>query len=122
MRQFDLTAAVHFAGMQDDMPTLLNELDVVVSTSHSEAMPLALMEAMASALPVVATRVGGVPDLIQHGVTGWLAGDGDYEGLAAQVLDLLDDADRRARPGSAGGSARSSTSRSPPACAPPRSC
>jgi len=102
VRQFDLTAAIHFAGMQDDMPTLLNELDIVVSTSHSEAMPLSLMEAMACALPVVATRVGGVPDLIQHGVTGWLAGDGDYEGLAVQVLELLEDADRRALAGQCG--------------------
>ena len=63
------------------------------------AMPLALMEAMACGLPVVATRVGSVPDLVQHGVTGWLAGAGDYEGLAALVLDLLADDAKRADAG-----------------------
>jgi glycosyltransferase involved in cell wall biosynthesis len=94
--QFDLGSCVHFAGMQDDMPAVMSELDALVSTSHSEAMPLALMEAMASGLPVIATRVGGIPDLVQHGVTGWLAHDADYEGLASRVLDLVkDDALRR---------------------------
>ena len=89
--QFDLTSTVHLAGTQTDMPAVLAEIDVLVSASHSEAMPLVLMEAMASGIPVVATRVGGIPDLVQHGVTGWLANAGDYEGLAARVLDLLND-------------------------------
>jgi glycosyltransferase involved in cell wall biosynthesis len=65
--RFGLTDAVHFAGAQEDMPRVFNELDVVVTSSHSEAMPLAVMEAMASGLPVVACKVGGVPDLVAHG-------------------------------------------------------
>jgi glycosyltransferase involved in cell wall biosynthesis len=77
------------------------ELDLVVSASHSEAMPLALMEAMASGLPVVATRVGGIPDLIQQGVTGWLVHEGDYEGLAIRVVELIGDEPLRRRAGDA---------------------
>jgi len=99
IRQFDLDGVVHLAGMQSDMPAVFNELDLLVSASHSEAMPLALMEAMACGLPVVATGVGGVPDLILHGVTGWLVGAGDYEGLAGCVLDLLADDAKRAEAG-----------------------
>ena len=87
--QFELGEHVHFAGTQHDMPAVMGELDLLVSASHSEAMPLALMEAMASGLPVVATRVGGIPDLIQQGVTGWLVHPGDYEGLATRVVELV---------------------------------
>ena len=89
--RFGLSAYVHLAGTQSDMPRVLGEFDVLVSSSHSEAMPLAIMEAMASGLPVVATRVGGVADLLDNGVTGWLANDGDFEGLATRVVDLLRD-------------------------------
>lgn len=91
VKRFELADSVHFAGEQDDMPAVFNEFDVMVSSSHSEAMPLAVMEAMASGLPVVACKVGGVPELVQHGVTGWLANEGDYEGLAARVVELLTD-------------------------------
>jgi glycosyltransferase involved in cell wall biosynthesis len=91
IEQFGLASTVHLAGMQGDMPALMAELDMLVSASHSEATPLAVMEAMASGLPVLATRVGGIPDLVQHGVTGWLAHDGDYEGLASRILDLVRD-------------------------------
>jgi glycosyltransferase involved in cell wall biosynthesis len=72
------------------MPAVFHELDLVVSSSLSEAMPLAVMEAMASGLPVVACKVGGIPDLVAHGLTGWLADKGDYETLAAHVVDLLE--------------------------------
>jgi len=89
--RFGLADAVHFAGSQDDMPAVFDELDVVVSSSLSEAMPLAVMEAMASGVPVVACKVGGIPDLIEHGVTGWLAPEGDYDELATRVVDLLED-------------------------------
>jgi glycosyltransferase involved in cell wall biosynthesis len=96
-QRFGIADAVHFAGSQDDMPAVFNELDVVVSSSLSEAMPLAVMEAMASGVPLVACKVGGIPDLVEHGVTGWLADEGDYEELATRTVDLLqDDSLRRA--------------------------
>jgi glycosyltransferase involved in cell wall biosynthesis len=89
-RRFGIGDAVHFADSQSDMPAVFHELDLVVSSSLSEAMPLAVMEAMASGLPVVACKVGGIPDLVAHGLTGWLADKGDYETLAAHVVDLLE--------------------------------
>jgi glycosyltransferase involved in cell wall biosynthesis len=89
--RFGIADAAHFAGSQEDMPAVFNELDVVVSSSLSEAMPLAVMEAMASGVPVVACKVGGIPDLIEHGVTGWLAPEGDYDELATRVVDLIKD-------------------------------
>ena len=99
--RFGIADAVHFAGSQDDMPAVFNELDVVVSSSLSEAMPLAVMEAMASGVPVVACKVGGIPDLIEHGVTGWLAPESDYDELATRVVDLLHDDALRAAVGKA---------------------
>jgi glycosyltransferase involved in cell wall biosynthesis len=89
--RFGLVDTVHFAGAQEDMPRIFNELDVVVSSSRSEAMPLAVMEAMASGVPVVACKVGGIPDLVAHGVTGWLVDAGDCDGLATRVVELLED-------------------------------
>jgi glycosyltransferase involved in cell wall biosynthesis len=101
VRQFDLQDHVHLAGLQSDIPAVLAELDVLVSSSHTEAMPLALMEAMAAGLPVVGTRVGGVPELVQHGLTGYLAGPGDIDGIASCVRALLRDPALRERFGAA---------------------
>jgi glycosyltransferase involved in cell wall biosynthesis len=87
---------VHFAGARGDMPAVYAEVDVVACTSHSEAMPLAVLEAMASGVPVVATRVGGVPDLVDVGRTGLLVEPGDGVEFGEALASLLADADRRA--------------------------
>ncbi|MBW8848071.1 MAG: glycosyltransferase [Burkholderiales bacterium] len=100
--QLGLTQRLHFLGLREDMAALYNELDVVVSSSHSEAMPLALMEAMASGLPIVATRVGGVPELVEHGVTGWLVAPGDFNDIAGRCAVLASDPELRRRMGSHG--------------------
>jgi glycosyltransferase involved in cell wall biosynthesis len=97
-----LRGRLHFAGLRDDMATVYNELDVAVSTSHSEAMPLALMEAMASGLPVIATRVGGVPDIVEHGQTGWLVASGDFDDIAGRCAALVNDPALRQRMGERG--------------------
>lgn len=89
IERFGLGAHVHLVGTCDDMPSVYAQLDVLVSSSHSEAMPLALMEGMACGLPVVATRVGGVPELVVQGETGWLVPAGDFESIAARVASLL---------------------------------
>jgi glycosyltransferase involved in cell wall biosynthesis len=87
--RFGLADHVHFAGLRGDVACVLNDIDLLVSSSHSEAMPLAVMEAMASGLPVVATRVGGVPDMIEQGESGWLVAPQDFEDIAQRVLQIL---------------------------------
>jgi glycosyltransferase involved in cell wall biosynthesis len=95
--RFGLAERVHFAGVRRDVAAVFNDLDLLVSSSHSEAMPLAVMEAMASGLPVVATRVGGLPDMVAHGETGWLAAPEDFEDIAARVQQVLATPGERAR-------------------------
>ena len=100
--RFQRDEVVHFAGMQQHMVEVLNEFDLAVSSSHSEAMPFAVMEAMACGLPVVACKVGGVADLIQHEVSGYVANDNDHDGLATRVTDLIGEPTRLAEFGAAG--------------------
>ena len=97
--QYGLQQQVLLTGPREDMPQVYNELDLQACTSHSEAMPLAVMEAMASGLPVVATRVGGLPDMVEHGQTGWLVARNDFDDLAARCAGLLADAGLRQRMG-----------------------
>lgn len=98
-----LAARVHLAGGCEDMPGLYPQLQLLVCSSHSEALPLAVMEAMAAGLPVIATRVGVVPDLVVHGETGWLVPPRDAQALATQAAALLD---RPARAQAMGAAAR----------------
>lgn len=84
-------ANVHFLGMRQDVRRLLSVLDVFVLPSLSEGLSLALLEAMASGIPVVATRVGGNPEIIEHGRTGFLAQPEDPRDLAVNLVKLLSD-------------------------------
>ncbi len=86
-----LQGRVHLAGLRHDMPAVYADLDAVVSSSHSEAMPLALMEAMACGVATVATAVGGVPDIVVHGQTGWLVAPAQADEIANRCLALLRD-------------------------------
>jgi glycosyltransferase involved in cell wall biosynthesis len=87
--RLQLADRVHLAGLRRDVAAVLNDMDVLVSSSHSEAMPLAVMEAMASGLPVVATRVGGVPDMIDQGESGWLVAPNDFDEIATRLVRIL---------------------------------
>lgn len=87
-----LEGQVHLAGVCHDMPALYGELDVIVSCSHTEAMPLVLLEAMACGLPAVATRVGGVPDIVEQGGSGWLVAPGDFDDIGQCCARLLSNA------------------------------
>ena len=97
--ELGVAARLHFLGVREDMPALYPELDLLVSSSHAEAMPLAVMEGMASGLPVVATRVGGVPELVEQGSTGWLVAPGDFNDIAGHCAALLADPGLRSRMG-----------------------
>jgi glycosyltransferase involved in cell wall biosynthesis len=87
-------------GWRSDLEAIYRDLDVVVNSSLNEGTPVALIEAMAAARPVVATAVGGTPDLLGQGERGRLVPSRDPAALAAAILDTLDrpaEADARAR-------------------------
>jgi glycosyltransferase involved in cell wall biosynthesis len=82
---------VMLLGYRSDVPDVLNSLDVAVSSSLFEGSPLAVMEYMEAARPIVATTVGGVPDLIDDGVHGLLVPPADPDALGAALRRMLDD-------------------------------
>lgn len=100
--ELGLTAAIRFAGLQEDVRPYLSAMDVLMSSSDFEGMPLVLLEAMALERPVVATAVGGVPEAVIDGGTGALVAPGDLQALAETVGQLLDAPERRAAWGRAG--------------------
>jgi glycosyltransferase involved in cell wall biosynthesis len=85
---------VHFMGKQDRVNELLPLADMLLMPSELESFGLAALEAMACKVPSIATRVGGVPELIDDGITGLLYPVGDIDAMAAGVLSLLKDRDR----------------------------
>jgi glycosyltransferase involved in cell wall biosynthesis len=89
----DLGAFVHFAGYQPSSGPYLNAMDVFSMTSRSEGMPQSMLEASVVGVPVVASRVGGIPELVQDGRTGILFDFGDEVALAAAWTKLLTDRD-----------------------------
>jgi glycosyltransferase involved in cell wall biosynthesis len=99
-----LAGAVTFAGYrsQDEVAALLEEADMLVLPSFAEGVPMVLMEAMASRIPVIASRVAGVPELVEDGVTGFLVPPGDVESLAARMVALWDDPERAREMGARG--------------------
>jgi glycosyltransferase involved in cell wall biosynthesis len=97
-----LAGHVRLAGERRDVPELLAGADVFALPSASEGMPVSVLEAMAAGLPVVASRVGGVPEQVADGETGLLVRPGDPHDLAAALARLLGDEDLRHRLGAAG--------------------
>lgn len=88
--RFGRQDCIHLAGLADAMPEVYREFDLAVSSSYSEAMPLAVMEAMASGLPVIATQVGGVPELVEQERSGYLVAPGDAKAIAELLGFLLE--------------------------------
>ncbi len=93
--------AVRFAGWSDAMPAWHAAADIVVNSSDSEGTPLVLIEAGATGRPVVATRVGGVADVVIDGETGWLVERDDEAAFAERIGRLIDDPAMRSRMGDA---------------------
>jgi glycosyltransferase involved in cell wall biosynthesis len=94
--------AVRFMGWRRDMVSVYADLDVVALTSRNEGSPVALIEAMASARPVISTRVGGVPEVVVDGVTGLTVPASDPGAMADGILKLLRDRDLADRLAAAG--------------------
>ena len=84
-----LAGEVHFLGTRRDVPDLLNAMDIFVLPSYSEGVSLALLEAMAAGLPVIATSVGGTPEVVMDGENGLLIPPRDAEALAGALERLL---------------------------------
>jgi len=85
---------VHFLGKQDNVNELLPLADLMLMPSEMESFGLAALEAMACSVPSIATRVGGVPELIQDGANGLLFPVGDIETMSAAAISLLSDPTR----------------------------
>jgi len=88
---------IAFLGMRDDVPELLPDFDIAVQPSHTEGVAGTAVEAQLLDVPVVATNVGGQPDLIVDGETGWLVPPKDPTATAAAILDALSDPERTRR-------------------------
>ncbi|MFO1010057.1 MAG: glycosyltransferase [Planctomycetota bacterium] len=101
-RELDLGASVLFAGIRRDVPRVLAASDVFVMTSLWEGLGLVFLEAMATELPVLATRVSAVPEVVLDGATGVLVPPSDPRAVATAMVALAADPERRARLGLAG--------------------
>jgi len=102
IQRLGLAGRVVLLGQRQDVLTLMHCLDLFVLSSHAEPFGLVLLEAMAARKPVLATAVGGVPEVVQDGVTGDLVPPADSEALAGAAVALLRDPHRRAGYGRAG--------------------
>ena len=90
-----VSSAVHFLGSRSDVDSVLRASDVGVLSSEREGSPLLVFECMANDAPMVATAVGGIPDVIEDGITGLLVPRHDAPALARGLVSLLTDPDRR---------------------------
>jgi glycosyltransferase involved in cell wall biosynthesis len=90
-RDLRIAHRVIFTGRRDDVPAVTAALDVAVLPSYREAQGLTILEAMALSRPVVASNIGGIPEMIEDGITGLLVEPHDADGLAAAIVRLLTD-------------------------------
>ena len=93
---------VHFLGWRDDIPEIMPVFDVFVLPSLNEGMGRVLVEAMAAGRPVVASKVGGIVDIVKHGQNGLLVEPADVEGLGKAITELLENREGRVQMGNRG--------------------
>ena len=91
-----------FVGFRRDVPRLMAACDLIVMTSRHEGLGSSLMEAQAAGKPIVATKVGGIPEIVTDGESGFLVPAGDHPAVADRLLRLLGDAALVAAMGGAG--------------------
>jgi glycosyltransferase involved in cell wall biosynthesis len=103
VRELGLGDSVEFAGVlpPERLRDCYEEADVICLPSHREGLPMALLEGMAFGLPVLATPVGGIPDLVTDGEDGLLVEPGNIDGLRVAIEALAASPDQRASMGSA---------------------
>ncbi len=100
--QLGLRDNVRFLGERNDVPALLGATDLYTVASHTEGVPNNVLEAMCAGLAVVSTDVGGLPELVVHGETGWLVPVRQPDAMAGAIAELAADAPRRRAMGEAG--------------------
>lgn len=100
--ELGISEKVFFLGARQDIPDLLKTMDIFVLSSFSEGMSITLLEAMAAGLPVIATNVGGNPEVVADGESGYLVSNDDAKGLSQRLLSLLKDEKTRGEMGRAG--------------------
>lgn len=91
IKRLGLDDVVTLAGFRKDIPAVFRDLDIFLMTSKTEGLGSSIIDAFANKVPVVATRGGGIPELISHGVTGYLAPVGDHVQVAEFTRKLIDD-------------------------------
>ena len=102
VRELELTADVIFLGQQDDIRGPLAGADLLLLPSEQESFGLTALEAMVSRVPVIATSIGGLPEVVADGETGRLFPVGEVRGMAAEAVRLLTDEPARQAMGEAG--------------------
>ncbi|MFQ6618361.1 MAG: glycosyltransferase family 4 protein, partial [Fidelibacterota bacterium] len=102
VKRLNMDRRVFFLGWRRDLPEIYSSLDLVCLTSKNEGTPVSLIEAMASGIPVVSTNVGGVCDIVDEGVNGYLVEEDDVAGMADKIVVLLNDPDLRGEMGRRG--------------------
>jgi glycosyltransferase involved in cell wall biosynthesis len=101
IEELGLSHSVHLLGRRNDVDAIVAAFDVAAMSSDFEGTPLFALECLANRTPLVATAVGGLPDLLDHGTTGLLVAPRDPAALARAILELLRDPARRAAMASA---------------------
>lgn len=104
-RELGLGDAIRFVGLRTDIPEILDCIDVLVHPSLKEGLPMAVLEAMSHAKPIVAAAADGIPEVVDHEVSGLLVSPGDVSALAEAILTLVGDERKRREYGAAGAQA-----------------
>ena len=102
IQELGMPSSVYFLGERHDIPLILAALNVFCLPSETEGMPITLLEAMAASRPVVVSRVGAIPDVVEDGVSGFLTSPFDSAAIERALLTLAEDPERAARMGEAG--------------------
>lgn len=101
-RRAKLDNEVRFVGFRDDLERIFPCLDMLVHPATMEGLGLSLLQAAACGVPIVASRAGGIPEIVEHGTNGWLVPVGDSRAIADAVRDLLKNPERAERFGKEG--------------------
>jgi glycosyltransferase involved in cell wall biosynthesis len=97
VRELGISDRVRMIGERNDIPALMQALDLIVINSTVEPFGLVALEAMACGTPILAAISGGIPELIEHDVNGWLVRQGDEPALSAAIVKLVEHPELRAR-------------------------